>query len=93
MSQRWFSFPSVACLMAVLITAASHLGSTGWTEHLEKIPQTALAGGILGLAIGYSRFSRRLATFFAIGYTAFFIPWQLGLLITDTTSWSERLVI
>ncbi|MGB9800049.1 MAG: transglutaminase domain-containing protein [Thermanaerothrix sp.] len=79
--------------MAILITAASHMGGTGWTEHLEKIPQAALAGGILGLVIGYSRFSRRVATWIAIAYTTFFIPWQLGLLITDATSWNERLTI
>ncbi len=93
LTQRWFSFPSAACLIAMLITAASHMASTGWTEHLERVTQATLAGGILGLAIGYSRFSRRLATWIAIAYTVFFIPWQLGLLITDATSWNERLTI
>ncbi|WP_299024365.1 transglutaminase domain-containing protein [uncultured Thermanaerothrix sp.] len=74
-----------------MTVAASHLSSTGWTDNLEKVTQAALVGGVLGLALGYSRFPRRLASAIGGAYTAFFIPWQLGLLIQDQSLWLARL--
>lgn len=89
--ERWFSFPTAVCLLAAMTVAASHLSSTGWTENLEKVTQAVLAGGVLGLALGYSRFPRRLALALGVIYTAFFVPWQLGLLIQDQSLWLARL--
>jgi len=88
---RWWSPPSAICLVALLVTAASHLSSTGWTGNLEKVPYLALVGTLLGMALGASRFSRRTAHGMALAYTLFFIAWQLGTVVEGSPPWIERL--
>ncbi len=91
-NQRWWDFPAAFFLTACLMTVAFRLGDTKWTENLGIVTTLTMLATILGLVLGYSRFKGWLATLFAIAFTLFFIPWQLGLLITGDVQWTERLI-
>jgi len=75
--------------------AAGRLGATEWIEHLNLVQTLAFLGMIVGLALGQSRFSPRLAAYFALAYGLFAVPWQLGItvgFISEETLWNDRLV-
>lgn len=90
---RWWDIPAATLLLVALLTAATRLVVTDWTDYLYLAQNLALLGGVSGLAIGQSRFSPRLAAFFAISYGAFAIPWQLGSTLGTDIPWTERLFI
>ena len=88
---RWWDLPAVTLLFAALITAATRLVATDWTNHLSIVQNLVFFGFLAGLALGQSRFSPRVVGFFAIAYGLFFIPWQLGRMMPPGILWSERL--
>ncbi|MBN1149240.1 MAG: transglutaminase domain-containing protein [Anaerolineales bacterium] len=92
-SQRWWDLPAALLLLAAMSTAATRLVATKWTSHLPIAQTLVFYGVILGLALGQSRFSSRLAGFLAFAYGAFAIPHQLGLTIKQEMLWGERLSI
>ncbi len=89
---RWWDLPAVTLLFAALITAATRLVATDWTNHLSIVQNLVFFGFLAGLALGQSRFSPRIVGFFAIAYGMFFIPWQLGRTMAPGIPWSERLI-
>jgi transglutaminase-like putative cysteine protease len=91
--KRWWDFPAIFLLIASLLTGATRLSATGWTIHLEIVQTVVVLGAILGFALGYSKFSSRLAGLFTILYGIFIIPWQLGTIMKDEILWPERLMI
>lgn len=93
MNQRWWDLPAALLLLAAFITAATRLVATRWTTHLSITQTLVLYGIILGLALGQSRFSARIAGLFAFLYGAFFVPLQLGLTLKNQSPWLERLSI
>lgn len=92
-SKRWWDFPAALLLIAALLTAATRLVTTDWTDHLAQIQNLVILGAIAGLALGQSWFSTRIAVFFGLAYGLFAVPWQLGLTIQGGLSWMERLLI
>jgi len=92
-SIRWWDFLAGTLLMAALLTAATRLVVTRWTDHLA-ITQTLVFFGVLaGLALGKSRFTQATCLVFAAAYGTFAIPWQLGMTISAELLWGERLLI
>jgi transglutaminase-like putative cysteine protease len=92
-SLRWWDLPAALLLLAALSTAATRLVATHWTRHLEIVQTLAFFGVLLGLALGKSRFSPRIAAFFAIAYGGFAVPQQLGMFLREDILWMERLSI
>jgi transglutaminase-like putative cysteine protease len=92
-SKRWWDFPAVLLLIAALLTAATRLVTTDWTDNLARIQNLVILGALAGLALGQSRFSARLVVLFGLAYGLFAVPWQLGLTIQGDLSWMERLQI
>lgn len=90
---RWWDLPAAIILIVALLTAATRLVVTDWTDYLYLAQNLALLGVVSGLAIGQSRFSPRIAAFFAISYGAFAVPWQLGSTLGTGIPWTERLFI
>lgn len=89
---RWWDLPSVFLLFILFTTAFTRLIVTDWTGGLVVTRYISYLALITGLALGYSRFSPRLATFFAILYGMFVVPWRLGMLMGEGIPWDERLI-
>ncbi|MCL4559397.1 MAG: transglutaminase domain-containing protein [Chloroflexi bacterium] len=88
---RWWDWVTAFSLMILLITSSTRLYATHWTNYLERIQYLAFLGGLIGLALGQSRFSPRLVKWLAFGYTLFAIPWQLGETAGVGVPWDQRL--
>jgi len=91
-SARWWDFPSAAILFIALLTSAGRLVAAGWTRGLESASFLACFGGVLGLALGQSRFRRGAVSLLVLGYSLFFILWVIGVRLYDEIAWGERLV-
>jgi len=75
-SERWWDLPSAAFLFFAILFSAWRLQSTNWVEGLEHVRNVALAGVVLGLALGQSLFQRRGAILLSIGYMLVVLLWQ-----------------
>lgn len=91
--QRWWDWTAALLLIVATITASTRLAATRWTNHLEIIQTIAFMGVILGLALGQTRFSPRLALYLALAYGLFALPWQFGNLLEGELAWGERLSV
>jgi hypothetical protein len=88
---RWFDWTAVALLLAALITAASRLVATDWTNDLPLVLTITVLGLIAGLALGQSRFSPRTIFFFAFIFGLFTVAWQLGTAQQTEALWADRM--
>ena len=88
---RWWDLPAASLLLVAILTAASRLVATHWTEHLAIVQTIATIATLSGLALGQSRFSSRLAAFILIAYGLFVVPWQLGISINGDLPWLQRM--
>jgi len=79
-------------LLAALTTAASRLVVTEWIDHLSLARTLTFLGVLVGLALGQSCFPPRHAAAFALTYSLFAVPWQLGLTMGHDILWAERLI-
>ena len=77
-----------AALLAVAIVeiSSTRLVATEWTPFLYFTQTMGFIGVILGLALGYSNFSRQTVIRIAAGYTFMLIPAQL-LSAMEKTDW------
>lgn len=90
---RWWDLPASLLLMAAIITSATRLVATDWTDHLSIVQTLVFFGLLAGLALGYSRFSSKTAGFLAVIFGLFTIPWQLGLTLPANLPWLERMIL
>lgn len=89
---RWWDFSSILFLSIAILIGSIRLAVTNWTDNLEGATFLTAIGLVLGLALGYSRFSSRLVNVFAAIYSLFFIPWFLGTTMPKSIAWNERLL-
>jgi len=89
---RWWDLPAALILFAALLTAATRLAATRWTDDLSIIQTITILGFIAGLALGKSRFSPAVVRFFAFAYGSFVILWQIGNTVGQDLEWTERLL-
>jgi len=87
---RWWDALAGFFLFFALFTAASRLVATGWSRDLSVVQTLTFFGVVIGLALGYSRFSPFVAFLLAAAYGFIAIPWQLGSLLRDDLLWLER---
>jgi transglutaminase-like putative cysteine protease len=77
--------------ISAIILAATRLATTEWVDDLGLVQFLAFLGGLAGLLLGISRFSPRTVFGFALAYSAFAVPWQLGLSMAGEMPWADRL--
>ncbi len=87
---RWWDLPAALLLIAVLTTAAGRLVVTQWSDHLSIVHTLAFLAALVGLALGQSRFTWRVAVAFGAVYGLFLVPWQLGLVLGYGAPWNDR---
>lgn len=75
-SERWWDLPSAVFLFFVILFSAWRLQSTNWVEGLEHVRNVALAGVLIGLALGQSLFQKRSVILLSIGYMLVVFLWQ-----------------
>lgn len=93
---RAWDLPSSLIMLVAVLLSAWRLQSADWTEGLEQIPNVAMIALGVGLALGYSRYQKRGAVFFALAYMAVIVAWQLMGAIEfakDQTYLLDRLAI
>ena len=91
-TSRWFDWFSAILLVLAFGAVAVRLQITNWTANLEVVEVLVFIACVLGLLLGASQFSRLASQLFAINFTLFFIPWQLGLLVGSQITWDDRLM-
>ena len=91
-NSRWFDWFSAILLGTAFATVTIRMRITEWTPNMDVLGVLAIIGVILGIMLGASRFTSLAALLFAVNYSIFFIPWQLGLLVGNAISWDERLL-
>jgi transglutaminase-like putative cysteine protease len=89
--RRAWDWPSAILLFFLLQTAAARLVITDWTPFLFFTQTLSAFGVVLGLALGYSAFSRRTVTWLAVLYSVVILPWQMTLAVDAEASFLERL--
>lgn len=90
---RWWDWPAVLLLLAAMLTVATRLNATHWTEHLTLVQTLAFLGTALGVALGYSRFSPGVARLLAFLYGLILIVWQLGMTLGEGILWPVRMAL
>ena len=89
---RWWDLTAALILIAALVTAATRLAATRWTQDLAIIQTITLLGVIAGLALGKSRFSPAVVRLFAFVYGTFVVLWQIGNTVGENLEWTERML-
>ncbi|MBL8062092.1 MAG: transglutaminase domain-containing protein [Anaerolineales bacterium] len=75
-SSRWWDIPSALILFLAVLFSAWRLQTTDWTEGLGHVRNVAIAGFIVGLALGQSRFQKRGVFWLTLGYMLVTFIWQ-----------------
>ncbi|HNT55232.1 MAG TPA: transglutaminase domain-containing protein, partial [Anaerolineaceae bacterium] len=88
---RWWDVLAAIGWLAIMILAASRIEATEWARDLDLVTTGAVLSAILGLAVGWSRFSARTATWLAVIYSVLLVPWILGSSVGQGVAWLERL--
>jgi transglutaminase-like putative cysteine protease len=88
---RWWDGLAALLVLFALLTVATRLVVTSWAQNLTMIQTLVLLGGLLGLALGQSRFSGRASFYFSAAYGILLIIWRLGASIELHITWKERL--
>ena len=91
-SIHWWDWTAVALLLLLLQTVAMRLTTTEWIPSLSLIPGVSLMGMCIGLALGYSAFSRRQARWFSFFYMALMLPLQWITVIEGSVKLEEKLL-
>jgi hypothetical protein len=89
---HWWDWASIALLFVLLETLASRLVVTNWTPFLYLMQTATYMAFIVGSALGYSRFSRRIVQWLSPIYMLFVLPLQWTLAIDQHTSLEEQLL-
>lgn len=89
--QRWWDWPAALLLIAAMLTAATRLVATEWTDNLSIVQTITFFGVSAGLALGTSRYSSRLSGLMATIYGGFVICWQLGNTLDEKMLWPDRM--
>ena len=76
-------------VIALVEISSTRLVVTAWTPFLYFTQTMGFVGVILGLALGYSKFSRQTVIRLSVGYTLLLIPAQL-LNASERTDWLWR---
>lgn len=89
---RWWDWSSIFLLFLLLEIVASRLVTTNWTSFLFLGQTVTYISYVIGMALGYTRFSPRLARFISFLYMLILLPLQWTLVIDQSTSLEEQLL-
>lgn len=76
-SARAWDWQTIGLALVLVQSAAIRLTITEWAPKLEVIQSVSFFAVILGLALGYSSFSRKISIWLACEYAALIVPMRL----------------
>lgn len=85
-----FDPPIFILLLVMLWVSSWTLVAADWTDQLSLTTTVGTLGLFAGTALARSRFSPRLARFFATCYGLFVIGWQLGRTLDPGLIWRDK---
>ena len=88
---RWWDWVSLVLLFLMVEILASRLVATTWTPFLYLTQTAAYIAYVVGIALGYSSFPRRLAQWLSFLYMGIMLPLQWTLMIDQNTSLEEQI--
>jgi transglutaminase-like putative cysteine protease len=88
---RWWDWASIALLFVLLEIVASRLVATSWTPFLYLAQTSTYIAFVVGVALGYSRFSRRLSQWLSVLFLILMLPLQWTLMIDQNVSLEGQL--
>ncbi len=89
---RWWDWASVALLFLLLEIVASRLVATNWTPYLYLAQTSTYIAFVVGMALGYSRFSRRASQWLSFLFLILMLPLQWTLMIDQNVSLEGQLL-
>lgn len=89
-SARQWDWLSAVLLLLILQAAAARLVTTDWAPFLYFAETLATFGSVLGMALGASRYKRRVVIWFVIDYTLAVLPWQMTGAVDKSLPFAER---
>jgi transglutaminase-like putative cysteine protease len=89
---RWWDWNALAVLFILLHTVASRLVTTDWTPFLYITQTVTSMGFVIGVASGYTVFSRRTTRWLSFLYMLILLPLQWTLVIDQNVSLEEQLM-
>ena len=90
---RWRDFTALSMLTMVLFIVAMRLVLTKWTPNLGLAEVAVFWGILLGFIFAHSSFKKFGIFILTLGYSLFFIPWQITTILKDELySGSEKLI-
>ena len=88
---RWWDWAAVGLHFLLLETVATRLVATSWTPFLYLVQTFTYMGFVIGTALGYSTFQRRMVRLITFFYMIVLLPLQWTLVIDQNTSLEEQL--
>jgi hypothetical protein len=89
-SSRSFDWISLLILEAMFLASGLSILAADWADHLSVILAVGALAVAAGAALGYSRFSPRLASTISAIYGVFVVGSQIGGTLDRALSWSDR---
>jgi transglutaminase-like putative cysteine protease len=89
---RWFDVPAVLCFLGVLLIIGLRIQATEWTNNLSLVQFGMLLAGMLGLALGMSRFNRKAVFWMTAAFSLTGLTWLTTLLLPGLDVWAEKLI-
>ena len=90
-TSRWWDWASVALLFLLLEIVASRLVATNWTPYLYLAQTSTYIAFVVGMALGYSSFSRRVSQWLSFLFLILMLPLQWTLMIDQNVSLEGQL--
>jgi transglutaminase-like putative cysteine protease len=88
---RWWDWAAVALLFFILEIVASRLVATNWTPYLYLAQTSTYIAFVVGMALGYSRFSRRASQWLTFLFMILMLPLQWTLMIDQNVTLEGQL--
>ncbi|MDQ3007895.1 MAG: hypothetical protein M3R47_21255, partial [Chloroflexota bacterium] len=89
---RWWDWPAIFLLFALLQIVTARLVATEWTEYLALVQLATSMGLAIGLTLGYSQFQLKPARWISFVYMLVLLPLQWTLVIDQEASLEEQLL-
>lgn len=81
---RWWDLPSAILLFFIIQVSTWRLQATDWTENLNRVPNIAIIGLLVGMALGQSIFKKHNVVLLSMAYMLItFISQWMGFIEFD----------